>query len=446
MKQILLTIAGLILMFGSAFSEQTDGKVFPYKYKVETLENGLKVIMINMPSKGLVAYYTIVRTGSRDECEAGHTGFAHFFEHMMFRGTKKYPANVYDGLITSMGANANAYTTDDYTCYHLNFVNEDLEKVIELESDRFQNLSYDEAGFQTESQAVLGEYNKGKTSPFFHVYEQIKNTAYDVHTYKHTTMGFEQDIKAMPGMYQYSLDFYKKYYRPENCVILVTGDFNSDNLMQLIRKYYSSWQRGYTAPNIPQEPQPSGDKDRFVNVDFSGKTLPILAYAFRGTAFDPSNKMAVAAYLLSELAFGTNSDLFKQLYLKDQKVQSFESENEFNRDPNLMFVWIMLKTMDDVDYVRDAVLKTLQKYQTTLVDDVKLNELKKRLKYQFLMNLDTPDNVAGNLARIIAITGGVDAVDTYFKTMNDLTKDDIKTAANTYFNPAGRTVALLTGK
>ena len=111
--------------------------IFPYPVHREVLPNGLTVIMIPMESGGLVSYYSVVRTGSRDEVEPGKSGFAHFFEHMMFRGTKNFPGPVYDSLMTSIGADANAYTTDDLTAYHLNFAGEDLELVIKLEADRF---------------------------------------------------------------------------------------------------------------------------------------------------------------------------------------------------------------------------------------------------------------------------------------------------------------------
>ena len=178
--------------------------VFPYPYQQQVLTNGLKVIVVPMESPGQVAYYSVVRTGSRDEVEEGKSGFAHFFEHMMFRGTKKFPSAVYEGIVTRIGASANAYTSDDLTAYHLKFGSEDLERVMEIESDRFQNLSYSESAFQTEAGAVYGEYRKSITSPFAWLREKMMDLAYDVHTYKHTTIGFERDIKIMPQQFEYS--------------------------------------------------------------------------------------------------------------------------------------------------------------------------------------------------------------------------------------------------
>jgi zinc protease len=157
----------LLIAVVNIMAQNNSNKIFPYEYQTKVLDNGLKIILIPMESPGLVAYYSVVRTGSRDEWEEGKSGFAHFFEHMMFRGTERHPGPVYDSIVTSIGADANAYTSNDLTVYHLNFASEDLEKVMDLESDRFQNLRYTKEQFQTESGAVYGEYRKNRTNPFF---------------------------------------------------------------------------------------------------------------------------------------------------------------------------------------------------------------------------------------------------------------------------------------
>ena len=165
-------------------------RIFPYPVERHTLANGLRVLMVDVPGVGLVSYWTVVRTGSRDEVEPGVTGFAHFFEHMMFRGSENFPAKEYDAIVKKAGADANAYTSDDYTAYHMALTTADLPRIIEIEADRFQRLSYDEGAFKTEAGAIYGEYRKGHTNPWEVLLEQLQNTAFDVHTYKHTTIGF----------------------------------------------------------------------------------------------------------------------------------------------------------------------------------------------------------------------------------------------------------------
>jgi len=417
--------------------------IFPYKYYKETLPNGLSVIIIPMESPGLVAYYSVVRTGSRDEVEPGKSGFAHFFEHMMFRGTKKYPGNVYDSIVTSIGADANAYTTDDYTCFHMNFAKDDLEKVIEIESDRFQNLYYEKPAFQTEAGAVYGEYRKSVTQPFSLLNEKMQDLAYDVHTYKHTTIGFEADIKAMPEQYDYSLSFFNRFYRPDNVVILIAGDVEPKETMKLINKYYSEWKKGYIPPAI--QPEPPQTKERTGEVSYPGKTLPIIDIAYKGDAFDPNNTDYVAALLLGDLAFGENSDLYKKLVIKEQKVQFISASIPMNRDLPLFEIYSMIKNENDIEYVRDEVYKTLEDFKSNLVEDKKLNDLKRRNKYSFLMGLDTPDHVAGGLARFVAITGGIDIVDQLYNQLEKITAQDIQNAAKKYFTPERRTVVILKG-
>lgn len=442
-KKVLFTTLWLAIMASSVFAG-AGKKTFPYDYKVERLENGLEIIIIPMPVKGSVAYYSVVRTGSRDEVEKNRSGFAHFFEHMMFRGSVKYPAGMYDKIVTGMGANANAYTTDDYTCYHLNITSEDLEKVIEIESDRFQNLSYPEQEFKTESQAVYGEYRKGKTSPFFQIFETLQAAAFKQHTYGHTTMGFEEDIKLMPEMFNYSKTFFNKYYRPENVKILVVGDVKHDKVMKLIKKYYSGWKKGYQAPDI--KPEPMQKEEIRQVVDYPGNTLPILTIAYRGSAFNPADKMNVASYLLGELAFGGTSELNKKLVLNEQKVQMLEHEFGQNRDPFLWCIFTMVKDKKDMDYVEKQIYAAIDKFKKEPVSAQTLEDLKKRYKYSFLMHLDTPENVAGGLARYLAIAGNIDVVDKFYEAIDAITPQDIKEAANNYFYPSQRTVITLFGK
>lgn len=438
--QFFLIIFGSVMIMKSSSIEN----FFPFDYKIETLENGLKIIMIKMPSNGLISYYTIVRTGSRDEYEPGHTGFAHFFEHMMFRGTKKYPGNIYDKIITEIGANANAYTTDDYTCYHLNFTKDNLEKIIDLESDRFQNLLYSEQDFQTEAGAVYGEYRKGKTNPFFWAWETLCNTAFERHTYKHTTIGFEEDIKAMPKMYDYSISFFNRYYRPDNCVLLIVGDVDQNQTLSLIRKYYQNWEKGYVPPKIEIEPEQT--KPKRAMVKYPGKTSPIMVIAYKGLPFNPQDKNYVATILFGKLAFGINSELYKKLYIREQKVLFLEEEFNFNKDPFLWMIWSQVKDENDIEYVEQQIISTINYFQQNLPDTKKLEDIKRNLRYSFLMNLETPNKVASILARPLALTTDINSINYFYSTLETITPKDIQFVAQNYFVPQRSTFVVLKGR
>jgi zinc protease len=417
------------------------GGIFPYPYQKETLPNGLTVIMIPVPSPGLIAYYSIVRTGSRDEVEPGRSGFAHFFEHMMFRGTKKYPGPVYDRIVTGLGADANAFTTDDLTAYHLQFAKEDLEKVIDIESDRFQNLDYEPSAFQTEAGAVYGEYRKSASDPFFMLDEKLRNLAYDAHTYKHTTMGFEADIKAMPQAYEYSRSFFERFYRPENVVLLIVGDVDPKATMDLVNKYYGPWKKGYVAPAIVREPAQKAERKG--EIAYPGQTLPILSIAYKGEAFDPANADYAAALVLDDLAFGKNSDIYKKLVVQKQKVEFIAADIPMNRDMPLFQIVAMVKKAEDLGYVRDEVYRTLEAFKTKPADAARLETVKRHNKYAFLMELDSANGVAGALARPIALTGGIEAVEQLYAALDRVTASDVQRAAKKYFDATRRTVMVV---
>lgn len=420
---------------------QQKAAAFPYEVVEETLDNGLRIFVVPMPAGGLASYWSIVRTGSRDEVEPGVTGFAHFFEHVMFKGTEKMPGSEYDRIVNGLGADGNAYTTDDYTAYHLGFAAEDLETVAEIESERFQNLSYSELEFRTEAGAVYGEYRKNRASPFGVLFEALQDAAFDVHTYKHTTIGFEADIAAMPEKYEYSKGFFKRFYRPENVVLVVAGDVDPEATVELLRDKYDGWERGYEAPKVPVEPFQT--KQRRIDVPFDGQTLPILAVTFKGDRLKPKDPVMMAATLMGELAFGATSDLYKKLVLDEQRLQALFEDFGFTRDPSLWGAFAMVKDPSDVASIEGEIWGAVRQLQTELVSQEQLDNVRSSLKYGFLSSLSTPDEVCSNLARVIALTGDLLAVNEIYATLDQVTPAHVMAAANLYLHEDSSTVAVL---
>jgi zinc protease len=421
----------------------TASSVFPYKYQETTLDNGLKVILIPMKNSGLVSYYTVVRVGSMDEVELGKSGFAHFFEHMMFRGTQKYPPEVYGQKLAEMGADFNASTNEDFTTYYINFPGKYLEQIIDLESDRFMNLKYSLPAFQTEAKAVLGEYTKNFANPFVQVEEKMLDTAFETSTYKHTTMGFLKDIQDMPNQFEYSRTFFDRFYRPENCTIIITGDFNAETALSQIKKYYSDWSRGSYVPKYPVEPEQKQDKTG--KVDYPGDTLPILAVAYKAPQFSPTSTDFAALTILGNLAFGETSELYKKLVLEEQKADVLEADNSPHRGPNLFWILARLKKAQDLPDVQNAILATVEEMKTKPVDPKRLAELKSNFKYGFLMRLDSSKNVASQLPRYIGFIENMSEIDTLFQTLDKVQPKDVQNAANKYLLPAERTMITLKG-
>ncbi len=433
-----------ILLLGLLLAPAAPADIFPYPTRVETLDNGLTVIVVPMSSGGLVSYWSIVRTGARDEVEPGRTGFAHFFEHMMYRGTEKYPAEVYSGITTEIGADTNAFTSDDLTVYHLAIAAEDLPTVIDLESDRFQRLDYPEQMFKTEAGAIYGEFRKNRTNPFFVLLEALRAAAFDEHTYRHLTMGYEEDIKGMPELFDYSRSFFDRHYRPENVVVLIVGDVEVEPTLEMVGEYYGAWEPGHTPSEIPVEPPQTAE--RRIDVRYDGSSLPIVWLAYKSPAFDPADVTQIAARLLCDLAFGETSDIYKQLVLDQQAVEFVTAGLGTNRDPGLLSIYTRVKDPEKVEQVIAELDRTIERYRSQPPDPGRLADLQSRLKYDFLMGLDTPGHVARSLVRTIAVTGGIEAVEKLYETYDRVTPEDVQRAAQEILVSRQRTVAVLRGE
>ncbi|HEX5131220.1 MAG TPA: pitrilysin family protein [Candidatus Krumholzibacteria bacterium] len=417
--------------------------VFPYTPTVRSLDNGLKVVMVPFDSPGIVAYYTIVRAGSRNEVEPGKSGFAHFFEHMMFRGTDRFSNVQYNALFRELGSDVNAYTSDDVTVYHAIFGSDGLEKVIDVESDRFMNLKYSESDFKQESRAVLGEYNKNYSDPQNKLYERVRETAFSSHTYKHTTMGFLDDIKDMPNQYAYSLEFFRRYYSPSNCVVLVVGDIDVDETFALIGKYYGGWKVPPYSPEIPAEPEQK--EARTSHIDWENPTLPYVAVAFKVPAFSEKTRDSAAMDILSELLFASTSPLYQALVVDEQKVDDLEVYLPSRRDAGLMIVFARVKDAADMDEVRDRIYQTAAGAATTPADATRLTAVKSNIRYSFAMSLGTAQSVARHLTFFIGLTGDPASINEMYRRYDEITPQDLQSAAARYLTRARSTVVTLTG-
>jgi zinc protease len=434
-----MTLPALLLamMVGTAAAQ--EDRIFPFDYRLVELDNGFKAYLIPAGAPGQIAYVSMVRTGSRDEVEPGKSGFAHFFEHMMFRGTDKYPD--FDAVTSRMGAARNAFTSNDLTVYYEVVASEYLEEIMDLESDRFMNLKYDESEFRTEAGAVLGEYQQGAMSPGRFLDERVRATAFDRHTYRHTTIGFEADVRAMPEGYDYSIDFHRRFYRPENVVLVIAGDFNVDAAERLVRQYYEAWALGYAEPDIPVEPTQTGPRRQTVR--YPGRTLPVLSVNYKGPAWSATDKMAVATEVLGAVAFGSNSDLYKRLVIEERRVQYLFDGFGLQRDPSLLTVQTMVIDPDDVSAVEADIQAAADRFKNELVDAQLLADTKSSMKYGFLMGLETAQNVAFSLISYVINTGGVEALEDYYRTLDAVTAEDVREAARIHLRDAGKTVVTM---
>ncbi|MBC7686039.1 MAG: insulinase family protein [Bdellovibrionales bacterium] len=414
----------------SARNATAKADLLPFTATEKTLPNGLKVIVVPTGFPNLVSLQIPVQTGSRNEIEPGKSGFAHFFEHMMFRGTKAYPPEKYQDVITKSGARQNAYTSDDLTNYHTTFAKEDLETILKVEADRFQNLSYGEDAFKTESRAVLGEYNKNSANPLSKLFEVQREAAFSTHTYQHTTMGFIKDIEDMPNQYAYSKVFFDRWYRPERTTVIIAGDVEPKRAIALVEKYWSSWKKGSYRSEVPAEPAPRGAVYR--HVPWPTATLPYVTVAFRSPAFSDTAKDQAALQMLMSLSFGRTSPLFKRLVQDEQKVDQLFDNTPARVDPTLATIGARVKKIDDTVYVRDLILQTVAQMRTSAVSDKLLADAKSAQKYGFIRTLDNTEQIAGSLASFVHYKRSYATLNQYARLVDSLTPADLLAAAQKY--------------
>jgi zinc protease len=428
-----------------AMPHQAGGSdVFPYGCRIETLENGLKVVSIPLANPNIISYYTIVRSGSRNEVEPGKSGFAHFFEHMMFKGTKTVPRPAYDDFLTRLGAGTNGYTSDDCTWYFVVFAGcENLEQVVRTEADRFINLDYDEEMLKTEAPVIEGEYYASVSNPARRLDELLRDTAFVSHSYKHSTLGYLQDIQDMPNQFEYSRLYKKRFYAPDNSILLVAGDFDHARLMELIRKYYGSWEKsGYELVTPLEPPQAEPKRAHFA---WPSKTLPRLAVGFHGPAYSDEQVDTAALDLLAEIAFSPSSRLYQKLVVREQKCQSLGADFESHRDPYLLTISAVLKDDADLTYVEEQVFAELDRFKIEPIARTPLADVKSNLKYSLANALGTTDGVAGALISYLSLAADPAALNKLYALYDAVTPEDILAVAKKYFVKTNSTVATLSG-
>ncbi len=451
MKTSLVALACILSTSIASAQPRTASGVFPTAPRVERLPNGLTVVTIPWESPGILAYYTLVRVGAREEVEPGHTGYAHLFEHMMFRGTERFPQDRYEEVIQSFGADNNAYTTQDFTLYTITSPSAALERIVDIEADRFQNLRYAEDAYRTETGAVRGEYDTIVSNPLMKMWEGLSELSFTRHTYGHTTMGYLRDIEAMPGRYAYSQSFFRRFYTPDNCTIIAAGDVEHARVMALVRQHYGRWRGRRDSPRIPEEPQPTAGARRAI--DWPGPASPRLLIGYRVPAFmsgtrerdqQASLRQTAALEVVHGLAFSEPSPLYQRLVVNERALLELGSwDNDHARDPHLFVAHATLSEGRSFDEILLAIQGELDGIGAGQVEPARIEAVKSNIRYSMLTGLQTPSDVADLVARMIAVGGRIEVLDAYLAALAAVTPEDVTRAAREYLTENRRFVITL---
>ena len=254
-------------------------------------------------------------------------------------------------------------------------------------------------------------------------------------------MGYLADIKAMPGYYDYSLKFFDRFYRPENCAVVVAGDADPDETFALAEKYWGDWKSGYQAPDVAPEPPQTEPLE--ATIDWPAPISPHLMIGYRAPAFSDSTTETAALDLFSQVLFGESAPLYQKLVVEEQWVDFVSGSYSDHRDPYLFMIFTRVKSEDLVPKVLDAIEEAIGKAQTELVDADKLERIKSHLRYQFALGLDTPGSIAFMLTSYLTLSEDTNTVNNVYEQYAKVSPEDIREVARSVFKETNRTRVLL---
>ncbi len=409
--------------------------------KVKTLSNGLQVIMVEDHTVPIVSYQSWFRVGSVDE-KNGSTGVSHLFEHLMFKGTPKYGPKAFFTQLEAKGAEVNAFTTRDYTVYYENFVPEMLEKVVDMESDRMQNLSLNEDVLSSEKLVVLEERRlRSDNTPEGRMQEALWQLAYRVHPYQWPVIGYPPDLLSL-GLDEV-VAYFKAHYQPANAAIVVVGDFNAENLFPMIKKYYESIPaQPRPKRNIPPEPAQTEGREMTLYDEVASERF---AEAYHVTAAD--NDDSYALDVLANILFEGNSSRAYRLLVDEKDVAMGVSGSAYT--PTYPGLFIVSGIMKNGMHSGDALTLLDQVYREVQDHGVTDEEVKiavKQLTVTAVDSVRTPFGLGQLIGIVQSILGDPHLYDADIMKYLKVSAADVKRVAEKYLIPNNRSVVTLKQK
>ncbi|HVG40569.1 MAG TPA: pitrilysin family protein [Chitinophagaceae bacterium] len=431
MKKAILYVS---LFFSTGLFAQVKGD----DVKTFTLKNGMKFLVLEDNSIPNANMYLFYRVGSRNE-HPGITGLSHFFEHMMFNGAKKYGPKMFDNVMEYNGGSNNAYTTEDVTVYTDWFPATAMEVIFDLEADRIATLSIDSAMVESERGVVLSERSTGlENSPWRLLSENVQATAFQEGPYHWPVIGYEEDIKNWTKK---DLEYYfKTYYAPNNCVVVVSGNVKVDAVKKLAQKYLEP---------IPAQPQPK-PVHLVESPQMGEKRITVkkeVANPYLGIGYHVPNSKHADYYALdilsSILTSGNSSRLYSALVDKQQVASSVSSSYGPTFDPSLFSVFAVTNKGKNVEDVEKAIYTELEKIKKEGITENELQKVKNQKLIEFYNNVETINGKSNNLGTYEVFFGDYNKMFDAPAAYNKVTIADIKRVANEYMKKSNRTVGIL---
>ena len=406
-------------------------------YTMTTLPNGLTVVLLEDHSTPIVHLQIWYHVGSKNE-RPGRTGFAHLFEHMMFKGSKNVDPEGHPSYISSVGGQSNAYTTEDATVFWETVPAQYMPLVLWLEADRMASLRIDEKTFKTEREVVKEERRmRVENQPYGRLQEIISDQAFTVHPYKHPVIGSMQDLEA--ASIEDVRDFFHTYYVPNNATAVLVGDFDTRDALSMVAQYLGRVPKSDrpVPRDIPKEPPQTKEKRVTLHEDWPLPAV-VVAHHITWDGNPDSYPLHVASKILSD---GQSSRIYRKLvYEKGIALAAFGGGNIIE-DPNLFFAVAIVQPGHAPREAIDALIAELDGLRNAPISAAELQQAKNQFARDYILGRETLKDKAEVLGHAVVIHhGDIATADGEFDIFQDITVADVQRVARTYFTPENRLV------
>ncbi len=434
MRKLIFTALILLCVAVGAIAQV---KVAPLPLKQRTLANGLRVVTLQDNSSPTVSIHVWYDVGGKND-PPGRSGFAHMFEHMMFKATKHMPNEKMDRLTEDVGGFNNASTWPDYTNYYEVVPSNHLEPLLWAEADRMINLNVDETNFASEREVVKEEYRQGVLAPpYGKLFWLLDDVTFQKHPYRRGVIGNLEELSAATRADAEA--FYKTYYRPDNAVLIVVGDFEQKQLDGWIDKYYGKIPK--PSGSIPRVTvvEPEWTTERRINEFGPRVPFPATAIVYRApkTTSPDIPAIRLAAAILSD---GESSRMYMSLVRNQQIAQEADLDLELNAEGGRMTLLAIGSDKGTSQNLEAALLTELKKIQDGGVTAQELEKAKNQLIARAIRARETNDGKAIAIERAVAYLGDATAVNREVSDIQAVTAADVQRVMKQYFKDNNRVV------
>lgn len=423
-------------LVGASLSVQAAVPPPKLQYELVTLPNGLTVVLSEDHSTPIVHVGVWYHVGSKNE-RKGRTGFAHLFEHMMFKGSKNVEPEEHTSVIASVGGQSNAYTTDDETVFWQTLPAQYLPLAVWLEADRMATLRVDKDNFVNEREVVKEERRmRVDNQPYGRLNEIIYDQAFTTHPYKHPTIGSMEDLEA--ASVEDVREFYQTYYVPENATLVIVGDFDQSQAKSLVSQYFGRVPKaGHPVPrDIPKEPPQTREKRVTLEEPWPLPAV-VVAYHITYDGHPDSYPLHIASKVLSD---GQSSRIYQSLvYERQLAVTAFGGANLIE-DPNLFYAVAIVQPGQVPDDAIAALIAELDKLKAQPISERELQRAKNQFARDYILGRESDQEKALQLAHAVVIHHDITTADGEFEIFQNISADDVQRVAKTYFTEQNRVI------